>query len=343
MFSPPLSAGDEPPGGRRPVRRQRRERHEPHGRASENREKGDVRPGALGGDRRSGRIEAQAELMLRAVRDAGYHRGGAARRAWLASAARLRATGRCSDFFARHQITREKRPRTPASRTVPMFPDGARPGSRPSPNSTRSGWSSSTRPGRRPTWPGTHGRARPGRRAPDASSLPHGHWKTTTVVAALTLRRHDRPLRPLRGRSTATPSRPMSRRVLVPELRPGDIVVMDNLSSHKGPEVRALRIESGRRSAAPLPPALQPGLQPDRERLRKAEGAASQGRRQDGGCPRSGHRLRPRRVPSRRVRKLLHKLGLRARLIRKCPRGHFASAVNGRKVRNADAPTAKHE
>ena len=32
-----------------------------------------------------------------------------------------------------------------------------------------------------------------------------------------------------------------------------------------------------------------------------------------------GHRLRPRRVPSRRVRKLLHKLGLRARLIRKCP------------------------
>ena len=41
--------------------------------------------------------------------------------------------------------------------------------------------------------------------------------------------------------------------VLVPELQPGDIVVMDNLSSHKGPSVRAL-IEAAGASLLYLPP-----------------------------------------------------------------------------------------
>lgn len=42
-------------------------------------------------------------------------------------------------------------------------------------------------------------------------------------------------------------------RVLVPELRPGDLVVMDNLSSHKGPKVRAL-IEAAEAPLLFLPP-----------------------------------------------------------------------------------------
>ena len=41
--------------------------------------------------------------------------------------------------------------------------------------------------------------------------------------------------------------------MLVPELRPGDIVVMDNLSSHKGPKVRAL-IEAAGAELLFLPP-----------------------------------------------------------------------------------------
>jgi transposase len=41
--------------------------------------------------------------------------------------------------------------------------------------------------------------------------------------------------------------------VLVPELRPGDIVIMDNLGSHKGPEVRRA-IEAARASLLYLPP-----------------------------------------------------------------------------------------
>jgi transposase len=42
-------------------------------------------------------------------------------------------------------------------------------------------------------------------------------------------------------------------RVLVPELRPGDVVIMDNLSSHKGPRVREL-IEAAGASLRYLPP-----------------------------------------------------------------------------------------
>lgn len=42
-------------------------------------------------------------------------------------------------------------------------------------------------------------------------------------------------------------------RVLVPELTPGDIVIMDNLSSHKGPRVREL-IEAAGASLLYLPP-----------------------------------------------------------------------------------------
>ena len=42
-------------------------------------------------------------------------------------------------------------------------------------------------------------------------------------------------------------------KVLVPELRPGNIVVMDNLSSHKGPRVRTL-IEAAGASLLYLPP-----------------------------------------------------------------------------------------
>jgi transposase len=42
-------------------------------------------------------------------------------------------------------------------------------------------------------------------------------------------------------------------RVLVPELRPGDVVIMDNLSSHKGPRVREM-IEAAGASLRYLPP-----------------------------------------------------------------------------------------
>lgn len=68
--------------------------------------------------------------------------------------------------------------------------------------------------------------------------LPFGHWKTMTFLAALRHDRIDAPWvidGPINGDSFTT----YVERVLVPTLAPGDIVVMDNLGSHKGKRVRA--------------------------------------------------------------------------------------------------------
>jgi len=68
--------------------------------------------------------------------------------------------------------------------------------------------------------------------------LPHGHWKTTTFVAGLTRRGLIAPMvldGPINGRAFLA----YVEQVLAPELRPGDIVIMDNLGSHKGADVRA--------------------------------------------------------------------------------------------------------
>ena len=96
----------------------------------------------------------------------------------------------------------------------------------------------------------THGRARRGERL--RVGVPHGHWKTTTVVAALTLRGMIAPF-VLSGPINREAFEVYVERVLVRELRPGDIVVMDNLSSHKGPKVRAL-IEAAGAELLFLPP-----------------------------------------------------------------------------------------
>ena len=69
------------------------------------------------------------------------------------------------------------------------------------------------------------------------AKVPHGHWKTMTFLAAL---RHDRVEAPwlLDGPINGECFRLYVDKVLVPTLRPGDIVVMDNLGSHKSKAVR---------------------------------------------------------------------------------------------------------
>jgi transposase len=96
----------------------------------------------------------------------------------------------------------------------------------------------------------THGRAPRGERL--RVGVPHGHWKTTTVVAALTLRGMIAPF-VLSGPINRDAFEAYVEQVLAPELRPGNIVVMDNLSSHKGPRVRAL-IEAAGAQLRFLPP-----------------------------------------------------------------------------------------
>ena len=79
------------------------------------------------------------------------------------------------------------------------------------------------------------GRAPKGERC--RASIPHGHWKTTTFTAALRLDGLVAPMI-LDGPMHGMAFRAYVEQVLVPELRPGDIVVMDNLPAHKVAGVR---------------------------------------------------------------------------------------------------------
>lgn len=95
-----------------------------------------------------------------------------------------------------------------------------------------------------------HGRCPRGERL--RVGVPHGHWKTTTFVGALTLRGFIAPM-VLDGPINRIAFETYVASVLVPELRPGDVVVMDNLSSHKGPRVREM-IEAAGAELRYLPP-----------------------------------------------------------------------------------------
>jgi transposase len=102
-----------------------------------------------------------------------------------------------------------------------------------------------------------HGWARRGKRLVD--KVPHGHWKTTTFLAAL---RHDRITAPVLFDGPINGERfgAYVEQALVPTLAPGDIVIMDNLGSHKGKPVR----QAIRRAGARLlfVPKYSPDLNP---------------------------------------------------------------------------------
>ena len=103
----------------------------------------------------------------------------------------------------------------------------------------------------------THGRALRGQRLVD--KVPHGHWKTLTFLAAL---RYDAITAPfvLDGPINGEWFLAYVEQVLVPTLRPGDVVVMDNLGSHKGKAVRRA-IRSAGAHLIFLPP-YSPDLNP---------------------------------------------------------------------------------
>jgi transposase len=81
------------------------------------------------------------------------------------------------------------------------------------------------------------GRCKGGERLLDAA--PHGHWSTTTMIAALRLEGAVAPM-VIEGATDAAVFRAYVKHVLVPTLREGDIVVLDNLSSHKAAEVEEM-------------------------------------------------------------------------------------------------------
>jgi hypothetical protein len=84
------------------------------------------------------------------------------------------------------------------------------------------------------------------------AKVPHGHWKTTTLIAALGAV-GMRCSMVVDGAVNADVFEAFVEKVLLPQLRPGDVVVLDNLSSHKRLKTRTL-IESAGAALLYLPP-----------------------------------------------------------------------------------------
>ncbi len=112
------------------------------------------------------------------------------------------------------------------------------------------------------TWAKTNMTRRRGR-APVGERLmakvPHGHWKTTTLIAALGIE-GMRCSTVVDGAVNADVFESFVEQVLASALKPGDVVVMDNLSSHKRQRTRAL-IEATGATLLFLPP-YSPDLNP---------------------------------------------------------------------------------
>ena len=120
------------------------------------------------------------------------------------------------------------------------------------------------------TWPSTdmarnRGRAPRGERL--RAPMPHGHWKTTTFVAGLRISGMTAPIA-LDGPINDAAFQAYLDQGLLPELRPGDVVVMDNLGSYKGAGVS----EAAGASLLDLPP-YSPNFNPTGNAFAKLKSA----------------------------------------------------------------------
>jgi transposase len=95
-------------------------------------------------------------------------------------------------------------------------------------------------------------RGRAPRGARCRAAIPHGHWKTTTLVAALRLEGMTAPM-VIDGAMNGEAFHAWVRHMLAPSLDPGDIVVLDNLPAHKVAGVREM-IEARGARLLYLPP-----------------------------------------------------------------------------------------
>ena len=147
-----------------------------------------------------------------------------------------------------------------------------------------------------------YGWARRGRRL--VAKVPHGHWKTATFLAAL---RNDRIEAPCLFDGPINGERFLAyvEQFLVPTLKRNDIVVLDNLGSHKGKAVRqAIKAAGARLLFLPKSPRSQS----DRAGVRQAESPGAKGRAT---LPRRGlprHRNRAHGHSTTRMRQLSEEL-----------------------------------
>jgi transposase len=102
-----------------------------------------------------------------------------------------------------------------------------------------------------------YGRAEKGERVVDLA--PHGHWCTTTMISSVRLDGSTACMA-VDGSTTGDVFCAYVESVLVPSLRPGDIVILDNLASHKN-QIALERIEQAGAEVRFLPP-YSPDLNP---------------------------------------------------------------------------------
>jgi transposase len=121
----------------------------------------------------------------------------------------------------------------------------------------------------------THGRAPSGVRVD--GPVPHGHWKVVTLTAAVRLGGvPESACLAFDGATNAACFEAYVGECLVPALRPGDIVVMDNLACHKTAEVE--RLIDGAGASVRYLPAYSPDLNPIERLFSKLKAALRKAR-----------------------------------------------------------------
>jgi transposase len=101
------------------------------------------------------------------------------------------------------------------------------------------------------------------------ASTPHGHWHTTTMISSIRLDGSTACMA-LEGTTDTESFRAYVDAVLVPTLRPGDIVIMDNLSPHKSDPTLARIANAG--AQVLFLPAYSPDLNPIEKMWSKVKG-----------------------------------------------------------------------
>src|SRR5271165_6134059 len=213
---------------------------------------GQISPSPSGGDRRSGRIEAQRDYLLGLIRRTPDITLLEIQERLIQNCGERFSVSVLWRSFDRHGVTFKKRPRTPRSSLE-----------------QRRDWFASQldldpaklvfvdETGASTNLARKHGRCRRGRRL--RAAVPHGHYKTVTLVAGLRLRGLAAP-RVYDRLMNAALFEEWVEKCLVPTLSQGDIVVMDNLPAHKGARVEQL-IKSARAELRYLPP-YSPDMNP---------------------------------------------------------------------------------
>ena len=197
-----------------------------------------------GGDRRSGRIEAQADLLLGAIEQTPDITLAELRERLIKERGEAFAISTIHDFYRRRGVTYKKKTAHASEQE------------REDVKARREAWfdlqpeldpeklvfldetGATTKMAR------LRGRSPRGERC--RAAVPHGHWKTTTLVAALRLDGLAAPM-VIDGAMNGEAFTAYAETLLAPTLRPGDIVIMDNLPAHKVSGARAAIERAGAR------------------------------------------------------------------------------------------------